>query len=63
MINGDNNIQNALDDALNYQTIEKEPQKILKLNPYINILISIIEKGQNFRRNQKTGKNVNEIIR
>ena len=43
--NGDNNFQNALDDALNYQTIEKEPQKILKLNPYINILISIIEKG------------------
>ena len=63
IINGDNNIQNALDDALNYQTIEKEPQKILKLNPYINILISIIEKGWNFRRNQKTGKNVNEIIR
>ena len=45
IINGDNNFQNALDDALNNQTIEKEPQKILKLNPYINILISIIEKG------------------
>ena len=36
IINGDNNFQNALDDALNYRTIEKHPQRILKLKPYIN---------------------------
>ena len=28
IINGDNDFQNALDDALNYQTIEKIPQRI-----------------------------------
>ena len=36
IINVDNNFQNALDDALNYQNIEKDPQKISKLKPYIN---------------------------
>ena len=30
IINGDNNFQNALDDALNYQNIEKDPQRISK---------------------------------
>ena len=36
IINGDNNFENALDDALNYQNIEKKPQRISKLKPYIN---------------------------
>ena len=36
IINGDNDFQNALNDALNYQTIEKDPQRISKLKPYIN---------------------------
>ena len=36
IINGNNDIQNALDDALNYQTIEKHPQRISKLNHCIN---------------------------
>ena len=36
IINGDNNFQNALDDALNYQNIEKNPQRISKLKPHIN---------------------------
>ena len=36
IINGDNNFQNALNDALNYQTIEKHPEKISKLKRYIN---------------------------
>ena len=36
IINGDNNFQNALDDALNYQTIEKDPQRISELIPYVN---------------------------
>ena len=31
-----NDFKNALDDALNYQTIEKDPQRISKLKPYIN---------------------------
>ena len=36
IINGDNNFQNALDDTLNYQNKERDPQKISKLKPYIN---------------------------
>ena len=35
IINGDADFEDALDDALNYQTIEKDPQKISKLKPYI----------------------------
>ena len=34
--NNNNDFQNALDDSLNYQTIEKDPQRISKLKPYIN---------------------------
>ena len=33
--NNNNDFQNALDDALNYQTVEKDPQRISKLKPYI----------------------------
>ena len=40
IINNNNNnnkkFQNALDDALNYQTIETHPERISKLKPYIN---------------------------
>ena len=36
IINSDNNFQNALDDALNYQNIERGPQRISKLKRYIN---------------------------
>ena len=36
LINNNNNFQNALDDSLNYQTIEKDPPGISKLKPYIN---------------------------
>ena len=36
IINGDNGFQNALDDALNYQTIENHSERISKLKPYIN---------------------------
>ena len=31
--NDNNNFQNALDDSLNYPTIEKDPQRISKLKP------------------------------
>ena len=34
--NNNSNFQNALNDALNYQSIEKDPQRISKLKPYIN---------------------------
>ena len=36
IISGDADFEDALDDALNYQTIEKDPQRISKLKPYIN---------------------------
>ena len=36
MMNGDNDFQNALDDALNYQNIERDPQRISKLKPNVN---------------------------
>ena len=36
VINGDNDFQNALDDALSYQNIGKNPQRISKLKSYIN---------------------------
>ena len=34
--NNNNDFQNALDDTLNYQTIEKTPQRVSRLKPYIN---------------------------
>ena len=36
IINNDNSFQNALDDALNYQTIKTNPEKISKLKRCIN---------------------------
>ena len=36
IINGDNCFQNALNEALNYQRIKKDPQKISKIKPYIS---------------------------
>ena len=36
IINGENDFKNALNDALNYQTIETHPETISKLKPYIN---------------------------
>ena len=36
IINNDNSFQSALDDALNYQTIKTNPERISKLKPYIN---------------------------
>ena len=36
IINNNNSFQNALDDALNDQTIETHPERISKLKPYIN---------------------------
>ena len=36
IINGNNDFQNALDDALSYQNIERDSQRTSKLKPYIN---------------------------
>ena len=36
IISGDTDFEDALDDALNYQNIEKDRQRISKLKPYIN---------------------------
>ena len=36
IINGDNCIQNTLNDALDYQRIKENPQKISKIEPYIS---------------------------
>ena len=36
IINKDNSFQNALDDPLNYQTIQTNPERISKLEPYIS---------------------------
>ena len=36
IINCDNCFQNALNDALNYQNIKKDPQRISKIKPYIS---------------------------
>ena len=36
IINNDNSLQNALNDTLNYQTTETNPERISKLKPYIN---------------------------
>ena len=35
IISGDNNFQNPLDDALNYQNIETHPERISRLKSYI----------------------------
>ena len=36
IINSDNCFQNALNDALNYQNIEKDPRRISKIKYYIS---------------------------
>ena len=60
IINSDNDSQNALDDALNYQNIERDPQRISKLKPYIN---KYNWEGIEFPAGPKDWKNLNEIIR
>ena len=36
IINNNNSFNNALDDALNYQAVKTNPERISKLKPYIN---------------------------
>ena len=61
IINGDNCIQNALNDALDYQRIKKDLQRISKTEPYISqynwkdIEFPLSQKDwKNFERNNKT---------
>ena len=61
IINGDNDFQNALDDALNYQNIERDPQRISKIKPYINKynwegieFLAGSKDWKKFERNNKT---------
>ena len=58
--NEDNCFQNALNDALDYQRIKKDPQEISKLKPYINQcnwkdikLASDKEEWKKFEQNNK----------
>ena len=60
IINGDNDFQNALNDALNYQTIEKDPQRISKLKPYIN---KYNWKGIDFPATRNDRKKLSKTIR
>ena len=51
--NNNNNFQNTLNDALNYQTIEKHPERMSKLKPFIN---KYNWKGINFPAGSKEWK-------
>ena len=53
--NNDNDFQNALDDALNDQTIETHSERISKLKPYIN---KYNWKGINFPAAPKDWKKI-----
>ena len=61
IINGDNCTQNALNDALDYQRIKKDLQRISKTEPYISqynwkdIQFPLSQKDwKNFEQNNKT---------
>ena len=61
IINGDNCFQNALNDALDYQKIKKDPQEISKIKPYIRKynckdvkFLSNKEDWKKFGQNKKT---------
>ena len=60
IIIGDNDFENALDDSLNYENIEKHPERISKLKPYIN---KYNWKGIDFPAGPKDWIKLIEIIR
>ena len=59
-ITNDNDFQNALNDALNYQNIETQPERISKIKPYI---IKYNWEGIEFPVSSKDKRNLNKIIR
>ena len=65
LINNNKNFQNALDDSLNYQTIEKDQQRISKLKPYITKynweginFLAASKKWQKFEKNNTIALNI-----
>ena len=60
IINVDNTFQNALNDALNYQNIERDPQRISKLKRYIS---KYNWEGIEFPVGSKDWKKLEQIIR
>ena len=61
IISGDNDFENALNDALNYQNIETHPERISKLKPYINKynwegieFLADLKDWKKFEQNNKT---------
>ena len=61
--NNNNNFQNALDDALNFQTIESNPRRISKLKPYINKYNwKVINFPAGSNEWQKHGRNNDTIV-
>ena len=60
IINGDNDFQKALGDALNYQNIETHPERISKTKPYIS---KYNWERKEFPARPKDWKNLNKIIR
>ena len=61
IINGDKCFQNALNDALNYQNIEKNPQRISKTKSYVSKynqegteFPAVSEDWKKFEQNNKT---------
>ena len=60
IINGNNCLQTSLNDALNYQNIERDLQRIPNIKSYTS---KCNWKGQNFQLGQNTEKNLNKIIR
>ena len=57
--NNNNDFQNALDDSLSYQAIEKDPKRISKLKPYIN---KYNWEGINFPAGSKEWQKFEKII-
>ena len=60
IINHTTSLQNALNEALNYQTIETHPERISKIMPYI---AKYNWKGIEFSAGSNDWKNLNKIIR
>ena len=59
-ITNDSDFENALNDALNYQNTETHPERISKIKPDNR---KCNWERIEFPQGQKTGKNLNKIIR
>ena len=59
IVNDDNCFQNAVNDALNYQKIKKDPEVISNIKPFIN---QYNWKRIEFQSNQKSRKSLKKTI-